>query len=306
MLLATVTCGAALGLGWFANARVPLTTWLLWPYAGFWAATLLWLLCCVSVGHAALRLLPALRLRFRQRLLFDLALGVLILREGLFLLGLFGLLRSPFFYLYPLALGAIGFPGLARDLARARRHFRAARARAHRPPSLLLGAAFAFGTLAFAVVYLSIMVPENAAFDARSYHLPIAEHYAAWGRIGRFPEGWFGGVLPHLASWLYTWPFTLRSVNLFGHVELCGAPGVRALRRDGPRDAAPRRGPPARPPRARLLGGVLSVPRPLSLRLEPRPGRRPRARVLGRAARPRARKIPAAAGRSARAACWRV
>ncbi len=219
-LLAVVLFAAALGLAFFANAREPMTTWLLWPYAGFWGATLLWVGSCVSVGHAALRLLPGLRLRFRERLLFDLALGVLIFGEGLFLLGLFGLLRPPFFYLYPAALGALGLPGLARDLARARRHFRAARARAHRPPSLLLGAAFAFGTLAFAVVYLSIMVPENAAFDARSYHLPIAEHYAAWGRIGRFPEGWFGAVLPHLASWLYTWPFTLRTVNLFGHVEL--------------------------------------------------------------------------------------
>ncbi|HLK93307.1 MAG TPA: hypothetical protein VKZ18_25675 [Polyangia bacterium] len=219
-LLAAVLCAAALGLGYFANTREPLTTWLLWPYAGFWAATSLWLTCCVSVGHAALRLLPALRLRFRERLLFDLALGVLIFGEGLFLLGLFGLLRPPFFFLYPAVLGAIGFPGLARYLARGVRHFRAARARAHRPPSLLQGAAFAFGTLAFVVVYLSIMVPENTAFDARSYHLPIAEHYAAWGRVGRFPEGWFGSALPHLASWLYTWPFTLRTVNLFGHVEL--------------------------------------------------------------------------------------
>jgi hypothetical protein len=35
-----------------------------------------------------------------------------------------------------------------------------------------------------------------------------------------FPEGWLGGALPHLASWLYTWPFTLREVNLFGRIEL--------------------------------------------------------------------------------------
>ena len=219
-LLATVSCGAALGLAYFANHRVPMASWLLWPYAAFAVATLLWLASCLSVGHAALRLLPALPLRFRERLLFDLAVGVLIFGEGLFLLGVCGLLHPPFFYLYPLALGALGARGLARDLARAGRHFRAARARSQRRPSLLLSAAFAFGTLAFAVVYLSIMVPENAAFDARSYHLPIAEHYATWGRIGRFPEGWFAGALPHLASWLYTWPFTLRTVNLFGHVEL--------------------------------------------------------------------------------------
>jgi hypothetical protein len=219
-LLGAVACAAALGLGWFANARVPMATWLLWPYVGFCGATLLWLLCCVSVGHAAIRLLPGLVLPFRERLLFDLSLGLMIFTEGLFVLGLWGLLRPPFFYVYPVALGAIGFPGLARDLARAWRHFRAARKRSHRPPSLLWGAAFALGTLGFTVLYLSIMVPENAAFDARSYHLPIAEHYAAWGRIGRFPEGWFAGSLPHLASWLYTWPFTLRTVNLYGHVEL--------------------------------------------------------------------------------------
>jgi hypothetical protein len=164
--------------------------------------------------------LPALGLPFRQRVLFDLSVGVLIFAVGLFVMGLCRLLRPPFFYVYPLALGAIGFLGLARDLARAWRHFCAARARSHRPPSLLSGAALVFGALGFTVVYLSIMVPENVAFDARSYHLPIAEHYAAWGRIGRFPEGWYAGTLPHLASWLYTWPFTLRTVTLFGHVEL--------------------------------------------------------------------------------------
>jgi hypothetical protein len=219
-LLGVVACAAAVGLGWFANTREPIATWLLWPYAAFWAATLIWLGCCVSVGHAALRPWPTLRLPFRQRLLFDLALGVLIFAVGLFLLGLCGLLRTPFFYAYPLVLGAIGLRGLKRDLARARRHFRAARTRSHRPPALLRGGAFVLGTLGFTVLYLSIMVPENAAFDARSYHLPIAEHYAAWGGIGRFPEGWFAGALPHLASWLYTWPFTLRTVNLFAHVEL--------------------------------------------------------------------------------------
>ncbi len=155
-----------------------------------------------------------------------------------------------------------------------------------------------FGTLALAVVYLSIMVPENAAFDARSYHLPIAEHYATWGRIGRFPEGWFAGALPHLASWLYTWPFTLRTVNLYRPRRARSAPGVRPLRRDRFLDAAPGRGPPAGTPRAGLLGAVLSVSGPLPLRLEPRPGRRPRPRVLCRAARARAPAIPASAIRA--------
>ncbi len=74
-LVAAAVCAAALLLAWFANRQVPMGTWLLWPYAAFWVATILWVICCASVGHAALRLLPALGLPFRERLLFDLAIG---------------------------------------------------------------------------------------------------------------------------------------------------------------------------------------------------------------------------------------
>ncbi|HVU49811.1 MAG TPA: hypothetical protein VHL80_03935 [Polyangia bacterium] len=204
----------------FVGQKEPLATWMLWPYAGIWLATALWIACCTSVGHAALRLLPDLRLPFRERLLFDFATGVLVFAVGVFALGVLRLLRPPFFVVYPLLLGATGAKPLTLYLLRARRHFRAVRRRAWRrspAPSW----AYAFGTLGLAVVYLTIMLPENAAFDSLTYHLPIAEHFAAWGRVGPFVEGWVAGVIPHLASWLYTWPFTLRSVNLFGHVELC-------------------------------------------------------------------------------------
>ena len=119
-------------------------------------------------------------------------------------------------------LGAPGARPLpAAYLLRARRHFplrRAGPRMRRRPPAPY--AAYAFGLLGLTIVYLTIMVPENAAFDSLTYHLPIAEHFAAGGRVGKFVEGWVAGVIPHLASWLYTWPFTLRSVNLFGHVEL--------------------------------------------------------------------------------------
>jgi hypothetical protein len=192
---------------------------MLWPYAGIWAATALWVTCCASAGHAALRLLPDLRLPFRERLLFDLGTGVLIFAVGLFALGVLHLLKPAFFFLYPLALGALGAKSLTLYLLRARRHFRAIRGRAWRRRAAPFWAV-AFGTLGLTVVYLTIMLPENAAFDSLTYHLPVAEHFAAWGRVGPFVEGWVGGVIPHLASWLYTWPFTLRSLNLWGHVEL--------------------------------------------------------------------------------------
>jgi hypothetical protein len=220
VLLPAVVFAAAIFLAWFINSREPARTWLLWPYAAFWAATIVWVICCASVGHAALRLLPTLDLRFRERLLFDFAAGVLLFVIGLFVVGILGGLRGPFYVVYPLALGALGLTFSLGDWRRAWRHFRAARRHAGLRPSLVYRSAFAFGTLGLTIVYLSIMVPDNAAFDARSYHLPLAEHFAAGGRIAKFPEGWFAGALPHLASWLYTWPFTLRTVNLFGHVEL--------------------------------------------------------------------------------------
>ncbi len=219
VLVPVALFGATALLLLFVNAKEPLDTWLLWPYAGFAAATAFWVVCCTSVGHAALRLLPDLRLPFRERLLFDFATGVLLFALGLFSLGVLHLLRSPFFFVYPVALGALGAKPLTSYLRRARRHFRAARRRAWTGRSFPY-AAYAFGTLGITVVYLTIMLPENAAFDSLTYHLPIAEHFGAWGRVGPFVEGWVAGVIPHLASWLYTWPFTLRGVNLFGRVEL--------------------------------------------------------------------------------------
>jgi hypothetical protein len=220
VLLTAVVLAAAGFLAFFTNGREPASTWLLWPYVAFWAATLAWVIGCAGIGHAALRLLPPLGLRFRERLLYDFATGVLLFAVGLFLVGIVGLLRGPFFFLYPLVLGGAGVAFSLADWRRAWRHFRAARRRGGIRPSVIHSAALVLGTLGLTLVYLAVMIPENAAFDARSYHLPIAEHFAAGGRVAMFPEGWFAGALPHLASWLYTWPFTLRAVNLYGHVEL--------------------------------------------------------------------------------------
>src|SRR5260221_5761765 len=92
--------GSAAGLAWFAKVLVPVDRWLFWPYAGFCLAGLVWALSCVSVGHAALRALPRLRLPFRERLAFDLATGVLLFALGVFVVGFLGLLGTWFFVGY--------------------------------------------------------------------------------------------------------------------------------------------------------------------------------------------------------------
>lgn len=219
--LACVVLGAVALIGIFVDAREPVGTWLFFPYAGFCAATLIWVAGCTAFGHAALRLLPPLGIRFRERLLFDFATGVLLFAVGLFVRGTVGGLGPSFYFVYPLVLLAVGGAFSFADARRAWRHFRRARGAAALRPSIVQHGALMLATVGFGIVYLTIMVPENVAFDARSYHLPIAEHFAAWRHVGRFDEGWYGGALPHLASWLYTWPFTLNKVNLYGHVELC-------------------------------------------------------------------------------------
>ena len=89
--------------------------------------------------------------------------------------------------------------------------------RGRRRGSLLV---HAFGLAGLLLVYLPILTPNNVGFDSRWYHLGIAEHYAATGAVQRFPEGWWVGAGPHLASFLYTWAFLLPFGRITDRIEL--------------------------------------------------------------------------------------
>ena len=219
-LVVAALLGAAAILLVETNEHERIDRWLFWPYAGLCGLTLIWSFACLSVGHALLALTVKLQLPPRERLVFDFAVGTLTFAVGLFVAGLFGLLRGPFYIIYPSLLAVAGSPSLLRYLRRVLRHWRAARRRTSLRPSLMHTAALVLGTLGLAMIYLGIMIPDNTAFDARTYHLTMAEGWAAGGRIGSFPEGWVAGLLPHLASWLYTWPFTIAPFGLFMRIEL--------------------------------------------------------------------------------------
>ncbi|MGA7741584.1 MAG: hypothetical protein WBP56_15890 [Polyangia bacterium] len=201
------------------NGHEPVANWIFWKYAGIWLWTLVFGISCLSAGHALLGVLPGLRLRVRERLLFDFAVGVLAFGTGIFLAGIFCLLRGPFYYLFPAVLTAAGAPSLVPYLMRAFRHVRGFPRPTASFSVLRVGAAVV-GTLGITLVYLCVMTPDNLAFDAQTYHIPIAEHYGVAHCIRAFPEGSFSGALPHLASWLYTWAFTITPSDEFFRLEL--------------------------------------------------------------------------------------
>ena len=128
----------------------------------------------------------------------------------------------------------------------------------------LRGAILAFGGLGVLQLWFTILTPQNASYDARWRHLPIAEHYVAQGGIARFGEGWVNGAQPQLASLLYSWAFSrpgavFDRVETAAHMELAiflaTLVGVAAIARDSSR-AGPA-----------VVGGVVLVSRDLLLRL---------------------------------------
>jgi hypothetical protein len=203
------------------NRHNPIRTWLFFVYGTYWLLTLLFNAACLSAGYALLRVLLRRGLPERERILLSMAVGVLAFYLGTFLAGLAHLYGVVFFVAWPLVMCAGGAVVVVRRARRMARALRVARSLPARRPSLLAAALLAFAVLALAIIYLGVMTPENVAFDGRWYHLPIAEHYAAGHGVEAFPEGWYQGALPHLASFLYTWAMLWPRVHVVDKVLLC-------------------------------------------------------------------------------------
>jgi hypothetical protein len=205
----------------YLNRLQPLANWLIWRFAGIWGLVIFFGLACLGSGHALL-VWPCRNgnLFTRERLLLDMAAGVLVFALGTFLLGIARGLGGPYFWAFPSTLLLLSAPWWWRESLDGLSSLLHDSSRLRVTTSPMVTLATVLGTVGLALVYLPVLVPQTIAFDARWYHLAIAEHYAAAGRIAAFPEGWFLGSLPHLASWLYTWALTSPILDLHGRLAL--------------------------------------------------------------------------------------
>lgn len=205
------------------DAQIEVRDWLLWRYAPLWPCCALFAIACTVTGNlvvgylrpgeqtAAGGLAEAFTIRF--------ATGLYAFYLLLSLVGFARAFGHVSFFLAPLGLIAVGAPRALRDLQHLRRRYDKGHDWLRFSPREV--AAFALGALALAVLYLGVLIPENTAYDARWYHLGLAEHYAAAGGIIRSPEGSVPSTVTHLASVIYAWGFCLPWGSLFDRLELC-------------------------------------------------------------------------------------
>jgi len=207
--------------GVVVDRHYPLRDWLFFRYLKTWLLVAYWGLGCVAAGHAITsRVAP--RWRISERALVACATGCFAFFMLMFAGGLLHLFRFWWFAAFlPAAMLASGARSLCDHARRARRHLAAARRRSPYRPGLLSRALTAFGTIYLALLYLNIVTPDNASFDAVYYHLGIAQQSHALGGIEPTPEGWIVDGLPALASTIYTWGFIFPGNDLFDALMVC-------------------------------------------------------------------------------------
>lgn len=185
--------------------------WLVWRYIGYWLASAVWALSCLGYGLLVLRVLRV-DLREDDSWVLAFPLGVFVFHLLVFLVGLAQLLRPAAFVCLPLVGVAAGGQELLKQLNKCRSQRR----------TLQYSAlpVFVYGLYGVALLYFQLLTPETFSYDARWYHLPIAQQYAADGAVRAWPEGWWLAAYPHLSSYLYAWAFLLPGSAIFDRYEL--------------------------------------------------------------------------------------
>jgi hypothetical protein len=195
------------------HQHYPIPSWLFWHYFLVASLAAVWAISCASAGCFLLTRFTLRPSSGGADLVLAFPLGVFAFQLAIFLLGLAGLLNIYVFVLLPLVFVVLGL-GQLREISRSWRHL----VRVRTLPDL---AVLVFGAGALAVLYFQMLSPTVFSWDARWYHLPIAQQYALEGSVRAFPEGWWLAAYPHSASLVYTWAFLLPSSLPFHKLELC-------------------------------------------------------------------------------------
>ncbi|MGV3623830.1 MAG: hypothetical protein ACO1OB_23640 [Archangium sp.] len=194
-------------------AVYPVTAWFAPRLVQIVGLLALFSIASLASGSAVLRRLQGPAPRDGQFAL-AFATGVLVFGLGIAALGHLQLLRLETFWLFPLVLTALGADALADAAVRFARKVRDTERLGWVELVLLF-----IGVIGVVMAVIPALVPDNTNYDARWYHLGIAERYVAEGGITAASEGNHLIAGPHLASLLYTWAF-LAPLPLFERVVL--------------------------------------------------------------------------------------
>ncbi|MEO5766968.1 MAG: hypothetical protein ABIS92_01330 [Polyangia bacterium] len=202
--LLVVGVAAAFAALRFVNGVYPVGSWLAVPVGTIAAWQLLLNLAWLGGGAALTRRFLPADLPRLERLVIAVAVGVAGFAFGLFLLGAFGILRTIPVLILATAMFASGLPDLVLWLQEWLRE--RPEPSASGPQRFLRAGVAIFGIIGLSVAYLGIFTPDAINYDARWWHLKIAEDYAREGRLIPFPGNWVNAY-PHLASLIHTWDF---------------------------------------------------------------------------------------------------
>lgn len=218
-LIVVALLGATTFFALWVNRFYPLEHWLFFRYLVIWLEVVLFATASLTAGWRALQHVAHV-MDLPERLTLAAALGVLIFFYGTFTAGLLHAYAKPFFFVWPVLMLAYGLPRFGVDLLQRFRSNITPMVRALAPRTFIQAAAAILIVVGLLGLYLQILNPNQLGYDARWYHMPVAEFYVAAGGIEPFKEGWYLGTYPQLTNLLYVWAFQAPG-TLFDHVLLC-------------------------------------------------------------------------------------
>lgn len=205
----------------WVNDHYPVADWLAWRLLQLWGASALLHAGCVATGYLVLT--RVLRLRGLPRLetlVVSMTVGLVAFVMAMYVAGALACFTPALSILLPVAMLALGAPAAIADRATARLHGKLANTGSDDPPTrrptIVLGRletlVLVGGLFGLALVYLQCMTPSALNYDARWYHLSVAEDYAREGRIVPFLAD-YNRAYPQLTALLHTWAWLVPGLD---------------------------------------------------------------------------------------------